>query len=330
MGCLFLHALIAFPLKETFCAFRQQPVLMALTSVFFIYFLTGIYSDNQPCFWQRIRIVLPWLFLPFCFAKNHFISFRQKQQWLLFLFWLVASSAIYSIVILWQRHHTLLIIFTDGVYLPTVINHVRFSLMIAFAIFVGHHVYKDYRFRYPPLRYFVGAMTLFLLFFLHFTAVRSGLVGFYAGLSWLLLRHTTARRRWLSMAIIGLFGAATCSLLPSLLYEIVATFHSLKSLWSGAPIAHTSDLGRWQSIEAGLAVAKNHPFLGVGLGDMPLELKKVLLPPPDTDILFPHNQFVFFLTFSGLIGVVWFGLVWLSLLLFLMPKKNRTYCSKFC
>lgn len=329
MGCLLLHGLLAHPLHETLRAFKRQRVLVALTSVFFLYLLTGIYSCQQAYFWQQMRIILPFLFLPFCFAQPHFTTLRQRQRWLLFYFSLVAISAIFTTGILWQRHQTLLLTFTDGVYLPTVIHHVRFSLMVAFAIFVGHHLYCSYQFRAPFMRQLVGVAKLFLVFFLHLIAVRSGLFGFYAVLLWLLLRGATWRQRWLGLVAILLGGSVIYIALPSWQHQVQATWQSLQAIFQNAPIAHTSDLGRWQSIRAGLQVFSEHPLLGVGLGDIEAELN--LVKPLNADeMLLPHNQFVFLLTFSGLVGVVWFGLVWLSLPLSLMPKRNRTDYSKYC
>ena len=309
MCCLLANALIAQPIKKTFRLLFNNQILLALTSIFFLYLWTGLYSENQAYFWQRIRIQLPFLFLPFCFAKNHFTTPRRRQQFLYFFFVLVAVAALFTTAVIWQRHQTFLLSFSDTVYLPTLINHVRFSLMVAFCTFVGYYLFQQFRFRYRLERYLIAVLTLFLVLFLHLTAVRSGLVGFYAATVGLLIQQASKRRYWWGFLTAVLIGIAAYGCLPSFQSQVQTTCDSVQSLWNGTPIMHESDAGRWQSIQSGIEIAKKNSLFGVGLGDIKTELN-LESAQNSHKIILPHNQFVFIMTFGGLFGLVWFGLVW--------------------
>ena len=75
-------------------------------------------------------------------------------------------------------------------------------------------------------------------------------------------------------------------------------------------IENASDHYRFQSIKNGVTIFSENPFLGVGIGD----LKSAMEEMPDSrfqkGLILPHNQFVFVATFSGLIGLVWFGYIY--------------------
>ena len=79
----------------------------------------------------------------------------------------------------------------------------------------------------------------------------------------------------------------------------------------------TSDGARIFSFQAALKIFKSNPIIGVGTGDVPLEMKKQysILGVPEISII-PHNQFLLVLISLGLIGVCYF----IVLLIYLYKK----------
>ncbi len=320
MGMLLLlvDTALFYPINETVRTFLKDKTLVGLTSLFFLYLLTGFYSADKIYFWERVRIVLPLLFLPFSFAAHRSLNKETTDKWLYYFFLLVSLTAIYSFIIIYSRYGTLQIVFDENNHLVTPINHVRYSLMVAFSIFIGIHVFRKNSFKLYFKKTAVLFFILFLIFFLHFISVRSGLFGFYAACLFLIIKsafNSFSLKKILPTALLtGILFFTAYKFLPSFRYELLTTKENINAYLAGRPVQGLSDNWRIRSIEAGLHIGKDNFCTGVGLGDVKTEMKchysqqghgqNAALP------LLPHNQFVYIFTFSGIFGLVWFGLVW--------------------
>ncbi|HFA51254.1 MAG TPA: hypothetical protein ENJ95_19755 [Bacteroidetes bacterium] len=182
MLLLLINTLINYPLKETFRLFFKDRTLLLLTSLFFLYLLTGIYSEDKIYFLERMRIVLPYLFLPFAFSRKQLISNIEIDRWLCFFMALVFATAIYSAAAILIKYGAVQIVFDDDIHLITPVNHVRYSLMVAFSILIGLHLLRHFYFKYKTGKWLVIIAVIFLVVYLHFIAVRSGIVGLYMAL----------------------------------------------------------------------------------------------------------------------------------------------------
>lgn len=315
MLLLLVDTIVFYPFAKTVRSFLKDKALVGLTSLFFLYLLTGSYSEDKVYFWERIRIALPLLFLPFTFSAHRSSNNIITARWLYYFFLLVSLTAVYSFIIIFIRYGTLLIVFDENNHLVTPINHVRFSLMVAFSIFIGLHLYQKNNFIFPFEKKAVLFFSLFLVFFLHFISVRSGLVGFYIACLFYIFKTAyssfNVKRILPPVLLIGTLFFTAYQYLPSFRYELQTTKENISAYWDGKPVPGLSDNWRIQSIEAGLKIGKDNCWTGVGLGDVKAEMKlhysqlgygqNAALP------LLPHNQFVFIFTFSGMFGLAWFG-----------------------
>src|SRR5947207_1572914 len=68
MILLILNSLISSSLKSDFKAFISNKVMLAITSLFFLYLISGLYSADHAYWLERLRIKLPFLLLPFAFS----------------------------------------------------------------------------------------------------------------------------------------------------------------------------------------------------------------------------------------------------------------------
>jgi O-antigen ligase len=179
-------------------------------------------------------------------------------------------------------------------------------------------------------RKLLGLGVLFLFVFLHVLSVRSGLFSMYSALIFLLIRYIWLSKRWLT-------GLTALVLLASGLWLATETVPSLKmriaymkwdwERFNDQDGAHLySDAVRWISLRSGWHLWQENPVLGTGAGDLLSETKRItaaLYPAFAQEPRLPHNQFIFILASTGLVGLI------LSLIAFFWPiytaRKNALF-----
>lgn len=307
-------------LSRSFANLFRQRALAVFTLLLLVPALSGLWSEDLHYWLERVRVRLPFLVLPWAFANLPRLSERQFRGLLYLLVWLMVILCLWVFVHFFLHQQEILHAMYQGRPMPTPRNHIRFSLIVATAALSGAWLWQQrFVWRDARERTLLGLATLFLFFFLHFLAVRSGLAAFYAALLFTGLRWVWYSRRWgVALAALGAGGL--------ILYGAVRTLPSLKQKWEytvydwkqyTGNTGHTySDSERWVSLKAGMAIWRAHPWLGAGAGDLPRETERFLaaqypeyLPTPKL----PHNQFVYLLAGVGLLGLA------LSLVAFLFP-----------
>jgi O-antigen ligase len=152
---------------------------------------------------------------------------------------------------------------------------------------------------------------VFLFAFIHILSVRSGLLSLYAFMGFALVWYVWKSRQWL----IGLF---LLGIMTGGIWLAVETIPSLKMRiaymqWDWGRFNHDSDghlysdSSRWISLHTGWQIWSEHLILGVGAGDLLSETKKVttqLYPSYAEDPKLPHNQFLFILASTGILGLL--------------------------
>ncbi len=292
--------------------FRFEKPLLVYTSVFLMYLLTGFYSEDKQFFTERIRVCLPFLLLPFAFSLPMLQDEKKWSLWLFYYFLLVSVTAVWSIISYFLVYDSFGLFTENGTLLPTPINHVRYSLMVAFAILVGTHLFFNFGFKHWSVKSFTFLLIAFLILYLHFLAVRSGIVGFYLSMFFIGIREFVARKK-IRHTILAAFMVATSltsfRLIPSLQKKLQVTYQSVLSILQKREIENLSDNGRVKSIEAGLYVGFSNLWTGVGLGDVKNEVVKYYKDDSSgwaSIELLPHNQFVFVFAAAGLPGLLLF------------------------
>ena len=292
--------------------FELEKPLLVYTSVFLVYLVTGFYSEDQVFFVERIRVCLPFLLLPFAFSLPMLNKGKKWSLWLFYYFLLASVTAIWSTISYFLVYDSIGLFTENGTLLPTPINHVRYSLMVAFAILVGIHLFLIFDFKHWSVKFFILLLVVFLILYLHFLAVRSGIVGFYISMVFIGIREIVARkkiRHTILAASILIISLTSFRLIPSFQKKYQVTCQSVSSMLQKREVENISDNGRVKSIEAGLYVGFSNLWTGVGMGDVKNEVVKYY--KGDTSgwasrELLPHNQFVFVFAAAGLPGLLWF------------------------
>lgn len=296
--------------------FKANKAYLAVTSIFLITTYSGVYSDLSPFYWERVRVALPFLILPIAFSGLPQLSKRQSHLVLYFLLIAVSITSIVTLVNYISNYAFYNKGLEAGRPIPTPIHHIRFSLLIAFTVFVGAWLFlKKIVFKYIWERWFILSLTAFLFIFIHVLSVRSGIVVAYATLflSTLIYIFKT-KKLFLGTAVILILIVA-----PIIAYQIVPSFknrityalYDFQNIKEGN-LKNFSDGERLISYKAGFYVGNKNPWIGVGMGDLNGEIRQFYASEyPSFSVKRPHNQFLFYYASIGIIGTMFFLMAFL-------------------
>lgn len=292
----------------------SSPVLamLAITLFFWIIFISGLWSGNAENYWERVRIKLPFLFLPFAFI---FLPRISKKAVVGLFYVLIVSGFISALGVIFyysQDPEMYNEMIERGKSMPTPVNHIRYSLLLALASLAALIIgYRKHHLKYRWESRVIFVMGILLFFFLHFLAVRSGLAVAYSALVVISIFVIFKQRKWwLSVLII-----ISLCLLPLISYLVFPSFFQkfnymrtdMEKIMEGEGDAY-SDATRLRSYEIGWQIYLDHPFIGIGAGDLRDEMEKRFKEkyPTSTKYILPHNQFITTLAATGLLGFILF------------------------
>ena len=307
----------------------QQPVLLALSLLLAVPALSYFWSEDVDFWAERTRVRLPFLILPWAFANLPLLTLRRYQLVLYGLVWMLVITCIGVGINFAQHTEVILEGLQHGRPIPVPRNHIRFTLLLATGILAGGWLWTRYfRWRYTWERPALAIAVVFLFGFLHFLSVRSGIAALYAALLFTVLRFIVRTRRWgwglAALALLGILPWLALQTIPSLQQRISYMVYDWQQYQNNAGDDY-SDSERWISLSAGLALWREHPVLGTGAGDLPVEIQRLVnqrFPAYTLKPKLPHNQFIYLLAGTGLVGLV------LSLVALLAPlteKRSRQF-----
>ncbi len=298
------------------------------TVPFLLVLFTSVYStEDYEYLLERLRIKIPFLILPFAFAAIPRVprKFYLNLHYLFFILYVITSFGVLGNYIL--DFEAINEAISKGQPVPTPTNHIRYSLMGAFATFVGFFLFRDrHTVKNPIERWLILGSTIYLLTFLHVLSVRSGLAVFYLTMGFLICRHIILTRRLLvgTVALVGLVALPIIAYysLPSFQQKIAYMRWDFQQFQQGKGETY-SDSERLHSLMMGVHIIKENPLLGVGAGDVKHQVMghydKHLPELPQESKKMPHNQFISVWAGTGLIGLAFFVL---SLLIPLFKKRR--------
>lgn len=315
MITLICCAVINLRIRENWQRFWENKALLSLTLVFFLFLLGGLYSEDSAVWLDKMQRKIPFLTMPLAFAAILPLPRKVYERLLSFLVMVVFISAVFILMGYWQDYVHLTQIYQQGSVMPTPHgDHIRFSLMGAYAIVIGAMLYKRSFYWFFPAEKYIWLVSSILLFvFLHILAVRSGLLAIYAVIFFLSIRHIIVKQqaiKGLALLVAGggfIMMAAFC--FPTLKNKIGYTKYSFEQLAKQEDLAKLSDSKRLISIAAGFSVGNTHPVWGVGVGDINTSLDSFYAqhyPMFYQMGLMPHNQWVYIYAISGIAGLIIF------------------------
>lgn len=312
-------------LAYAFRRFWAQPVFLWCSILLWWPALSFFWSDDTTYWLERVRVRIPFFVLPWAFANLPLLPKRGYMGVLYLLVWALVGICIGIGIHYATYEEEILVGLSRGQPIPVPRSHIRFNLILAFGIVAGAWLWgQRYVWRYTWERKALACAVVFLFGFIHFLSVRSGLAALYAtllcGAVYVL---ATQRRWWLGGALLALLILAPVLALKNspTLYTRLSYMRYDWEQYQKDGGQRYSDAERWVSLHGGLQLWREHPLVGVGIGDLREEMRRVVgaqFPQYQGDPKLPHNQFVYLLASLGLIGLL------TTLVAFAIPFQERS------
>ena len=337
MGMIFLAASAVFNLnfRQNMLHFFRHRALLALTLIFAVYFVSGLWSENTAWWLDRVRMKLPFLLMPVAIVSIPRMD-RTVYLKLLYVFFIwISLASLHSLALYLSDYEAINSAYSEGRVLPTPVQHIRFSLMAAFCVAIGAYLLRErFVWKYAWERRLIQALTLFLIVYLHILAVRSGLLALYAMMLYYAALLVLERRKYLLAgglaAAMVLAGLLAYQYVPSFQNRINYSLYTLRMFEKQEQISELSDARRIGSLYAAADMMKRHPLTGVGAGDV-RDATDVYLQQHYPSLvglqLMPHNQFLHAGASAGIPGMLIFTLALLWPLLYRRAWRDPLFAA---
>lgn len=295
--------------------FRKEPVWIVVMLPFFIVLFSVFWTEDYAYWLERLRIKLPFLFLPVAFASAApYLRERHRNLALYLFLWVMFAACVYVLFGYVSNYEEVAVLLSQGRPVPTPSNHIRFSLALAYAVFVAAYLArKRFKLRWAIEVKGLWVLSVFFFVFLHFLSVRSGLLSLYVVLFFLAFRQIFSSQTSAALRRVAWMGLLVIVLLPFLSYRFVPAFRQkldymrwdLQQYFSGKEDFPSSDSDRLRSLELGWELAREHPLIGVGAGDLRREMheKYALRYGGKVEPKMPHSQWLTYLAGTGVLGL---------------------------
>lgn len=316
-------------------AFARTPFLLSLSLLFFIPFVSGLWSHDLERWSDVVRVKLPLLFLPLAAAGNWQLS-RKQWRWLTLLFLLLVfggccrSLADYAQNVS-QIHESYLRAKT--LRTPFENDHVRFSWLVSVAAGLCFLLMRGAQ--QKAQRFLLTLLCAFFIVYLHVLSVRTGLLALYLFITVHALHFflTTKNRReaLLLLCLPVALPLIAYLLLPTFKARLQYNLYDLSFVKKAAYLPGSSDGARAMSLKAGWQVLTKNPF-GAGAGDVLHEAEEwyaVHVPQVlPSDKFYPCSEWLVYGGFAGWGGVALFTVV-MAVPFFARRIRHRVFWTGF-
>jgi O-antigen ligase len=292
--------------------YPRHLVFLVPSLLFFMVLFSYFQAEDMGYWWERMRIKVPFLAIGMLFMVLPRMTARELDGLFLFLVFMMTVTSIGVGINYLLNYQEIIALMKEGQPIPTPRNHIRFSITLAFSILAGIIlIRKHFSLRYSWERKVLIGATAFLFLMIHFLSVRTGMLVLYAGLFALTLQIVIENRKWWLLLAVTMGLSA----LPVIGYYAIPSFQTKINYmrWDWMQFqegkgAEYADSGRLSSLIVGWELWKQHPVLGVGMGNLRNAVEKEYTErfPAFEQPHMPHNQFLFIAAGSGGIGLAAF------------------------
>jgi O-antigen ligase len=304
--------------------------LLSITLFFFIYFISGVNSENVGEWLHQIKMKLPYLIMPFVLwrFRHMIIKFYPAYH---FLF----SSVVFfsALAVLFHYCYDAENInkgISQGKSMITPVDHIKYSLFITFSVISSLIIIWKERLHLNKIQKTIALLAcFFLVVFLHVLASRSGIILCYILLLVLGVLFLRESKKYLLIlplvSIIFLTPIIAYNTVPSFKSKIGYMFYDLNQYMQGEGLNY-SDSERIYSYKVGYELFKENLLLGTGIGDLMDSCKIKYKSMFGKEIhKYPHNQFIFTIAGMGLLGLLLFLIAFFYPLSLVVSSKAYLY-----
>jgi len=131
-GLLMANWLIEGRFQEKFTILKERKSILLIISIFFIYLLGLLWTDNLQWGLHDLRIQIPLLLLPLVIGTSQKLDYLQLKR---IIYFFSAGVVISSLISIWVLLGLSSKIINDPREMSLFISHIRFSLLINISIF---------------------------------------------------------------------------------------------------------------------------------------------------------------------------------------------------
>ncbi|HMU44965.1 MAG TPA: O-antigen ligase family protein [Chitinophagaceae bacterium] len=319
-----LHSGVLLQVKNAFSGILTCSIML----LFFIPFISGLWSSDIIT-WKEVMLdKLPFLFLPIAFSREWKIN---GDQWKLFalmviLFLLVATFWSTGQYFLSKKMIDKSYLQSKLIPVPIFGDHIRFSWLVCAGFITS--IFLAEKAGYTKHRIFYFAVALWFFVYLHLLAARTGLIGCYIfiflwGMS-LLFKKGMKSKYSLMLLVLAAIVITAWFFFPTLKNRISYMKYNLSFITKNEYLPHSNDGNRMLSLKAGWAILKENP-LGVGAGDVKTEVSKWYdthtKEVSDQDKIFPSNEWLIHGDTTGWPGALIFTIAFFAPLFKLIKEE---------
>lgn len=336
MIVLFISVLLNPNLLEYIKRFFSKPHLVIITGYFFLIAFSFFWSSNVNYYEERIKIILPFLILPFSFFSMN----QWEKKWydaLLLLFIILNLSGIgWSVFEYLQNKEMYDAGYGYSKLIPTPFknDHIRFSIAVVMSICFVVDLFIKYSTKI--IRVLLVVIVLIDIFYIHLLSAKTGIVTFYlvaaVGIFQILFSVKYKKSGFVFLFLLMMFPFIMYSTFPSFKNKIGYFLYSVEQMKNETKETNISDEGRMISYRYAIDIIQKQPFLGVGVGDVFDEMADKYHSDFNKDenvtILLPHNQFLMVGVAVGIGGILYLIIMMISI--FKLVQKNDFLYLSFC
>ena len=323
---LFVVLSVIFEGKRSFEIIRASFWLQLMLALVVVYALSGFWSDDKAQWIRTVQVKLPLLFMPFTLGSLVKITKQIHLRLLYILALLVMISTGWSYVMYFFTEDITLSYLRAKV-LPVAMydDHVRYSWLIV--VLVAMLLDRWVKMVDTNERWIVLGLIAYLVVFLHILAAKTGVLGMYIVIALFIWKQLSGKWRLYGWAIVLLLPIISWYCMPSFQNRLRFIWWDFQHYSTGKYTEGLSDAPRILSFQAGGAIIKAHPIMGVGSGDVLQQTREwyqihaPFLKPYEQ--LLPSNQFLLFICSGGIL----MGLI--ALILFLSPFWIKSMQKSF-
>ncbi len=311
----------------------SNKVWLVISIPFLLVLVSGLWSSDMDYLLERLRIKLPFLILPFAFLSLPKLGKKEIYTIFYFLILIMFVASLWSLGQYLGNFELINEQIKQGIPFPTPSNHIRFALVLALSIIAGAALfYEKFHFQNPSERWLIGGITIFLFLFLHIISVRSGLASFYFSLFVLIIFFIIKTKRYLhgllAIILLACIPLIAYKTVPSLKNKIDYALWDLQQYQQGLGKDY-SDSERITSLEIGLSIAKEHPIVGIGAGDLKQRMYQIYANDYSGKFSprMPHSQYISILAGTGIIGLIIFIIAFFFPLFFQKHYQNPLFLA---